>query len=130
MPSPQDLCPGAPPSGQQDHTQREVELPAPGPVRPAAAPSSVVGFLDFAFPKTPTFRYVERGAMASMGSAGGVVDNTRSELSTVAPSLTGRAALAVWKGAYLSKQVSYANMLLIPMYWFKTFLFGRDISRF
>ena len=29
----------------------------------------------------------------------------------------------------ISKQLSYANILLIPMYWLKTFLFGRDISR-
>ena len=106
------------------------DLPEPGPVRPAAAPFSAVGVIDYAFAKQPSFRYVERGAMASMGSAGGVVDTSRSEVMPGVPSLTGHVALAAWKGAYLSKQLSYANMLLIPMYWLKTFLFGRDISRF
>ena len=27
-------------------------------------------------------------------------------------------------------QVSFTNKLLIPMYWFKSFWFGRDISKF
>ena len=27
-------------------------------------------------------------------------------------------------------QVSLTNKLLIPMYWFKSFWFGRDISKF
>ena len=45
---------------------------------------------------------------------------------------TARAAahFESWRGAYLSKQVSVTNMILIPMYWFKALLFGRDISRF
>ena len=47
-----------------------------------------------------------------------------------APGITGVAAAAVWKGAYWTKQLSWANMMLIPMYWFKTLMFGRDISRF
>ena len=44
--------------------------------------------------------------------------------------LTGVTAFASWRGAYLSKQVSVQNMILIPMFWFKSWLFGRDISRF
>ena len=31
---------------------------------------------------------------------------------------------------YWGKQVSTQNKILIPMHWFKTFFFGRDISRF
>ena len=106
----------------------EGELPLPGPVRPAAAPFNAVFFIDYLFPKQPTFRYVERGAMASMGWGGGVVDTTK--VVSGAPTMTGWAAFVAWRGAYLSKQLSWSNMMLIPMYWFKAAVFGRDISRF
>ena len=42
----------------------------------------------------------------------------------------GMMAFLVWKSAYWTKSVSVANKILIPMYWFKSFFFGRDISRF
>ena len=53
-----------------------------------------------------------------------------SGISPVKTTVTGVTAFASWRGAYLSKQVSVTNMILIPMYWFKALLFGRDISRF
>ena len=87
--------------------------------------------------------------MASMGMWGGVADLTKSEITPVGGTLTGVTAFASWRGAYLSKQVSVQNMILIPMcapsvpeargdgvqwsprrFWFKSWLFGRDISRF
>eukprot|EP00501_MAST-03F_sp_TOSAG23-6_P001506 GSMAST32.ASY1.ANO1.1567.1 assembled CDS len=37
---------------------------------------------------------------------------------------------AAWRSTYWTKQLSYSNMVLIPMYWFKAWIFGRDISRF
>ena len=106
----------------------DMELPKPGPVRPAAAPFAALWFVDYAFAKVPQFRYVERGAMASMGMGGGILDLGKAQQG--APGITGVAAAAVWKGAYWTKQLSWANMMLIPMYWFKTLMFGRDISRF
>jgi NADH dehydrogenase len=36
----------------------------------------------------------------------------------------------MWNAAYITKLVSIKNKLMIPMYWFKSFVFGRDISRF
>ena len=68
--------------------------------------------------------------MVSGGYWGGVVDATDSGISPVKTTVTGVTAFASWRGAYLSKQVSVTNMILIPMYWFKALLFGRDISRF
>ena len=96
----------------------DMELPKPGPVRPAAAPFAALWFVDYAFAKVPHFRYVERGAMASMGMGGGILDLGKAQQG--APGITGVAAAAVWKGAYWTKQLSWANMMLIPMYWFKT----------
>ncbi|KAF1810808.1 FAD/NAD(P)-binding domain-containing protein, partial [Eremomyces bilateralis CBS 781.70] len=44
--------------------------------------------------------------------------------------VSGRAAWIVWRGAYLTKSVSWRNKLLIPMYWVINWAFGRDITRF
>ncbi|KAG6015266.1 hypothetical protein E4U41_004663, partial [Claviceps citrina] len=44
--------------------------------------------------------------------------------------LTGRAAWVLWRTAYLTRSMSLRNKVLIPVYWFVTWVFGRDISRF
>jgi NADH dehydrogenase FAD-containing subunit len=36
----------------------------------------------------------------------------------------------MWNAAYITKLVSIKNKVMIPLYWFKSFVFGRDISRF
>lgn len=45
-------------------------------------------------------------------------------------SFRGFVAFLVWRSAYLTKLLSIQNMVLAPMYWFKSAVFGRDISRF
>jgi NADH dehydrogenase FAD-containing subunit len=49
---------------------------------------------------------------------------------TAAASVKGFLAFALWRAAYWTKQVSITNKILILMYWFKSAVFGRDISRF
>lgn len=44
--------------------------------------------------------------------------------------ISGRAAWVIWRGAYLTKSVSLRNKMLIPIYWFINWIFGRDITRF
>ncbi|KAF2994285.1 hypothetical protein E8E13_003366 [Curvularia kusanoi] len=44
--------------------------------------------------------------------------------------LQGYIAWAIWRGAYLTKTVSWRNKILVPVYWAVNWLFGRDISRF
>lgn len=46
------------------------------------------------------------------------------------PPVKGFLAFALWRAAYWTEQVSIVNKILIPMYWFKSAVFGRDISRF
>ena len=100
-------------------------MPAkPDPVRPSAMPFAWLEFLDNLWDARSEFRYVERGKMASMGMWGGVADLTKSEITPVGGTLTGVTAFASWRGAYLSKQVSVQNMILIPMFWFKTGCLG------
>lgn len=44
--------------------------------------------------------------------------------------ISGRLAWIIWRGAYLTKSVSWRNKILIPIYWMINWIFGRDISRF
>lgn len=104
------------------------DLPPPGLV------SAPVGmpFPRRLFKKSAEFRYINVGAMASMGFGGGVVDMTKADLvgGKGFKTMNGLIAMLAWRGGYLSKQLSLRNMLLIPLYWLKSLVFGRDISRF
>ena len=75
------------------------------------------------------FEYKFLGAMASLGTFKGVAD-----LGPIVPGsagkLKGLIAFIAWRSAYWSKSVSITNKILIPMYWFKQYFFGRDISKF
>ena len=76
--------------------------------------------------------------MAQVASWGGVVDTTgfgdkklpSPGQKTKMKNLSGMAAFLFWRGAYWTMSVSTANKMLIPMYWFKAFVFGRDLGRF
>ena len=69
------------------------------------------------------FRYIFMGSMAQLGTWNAVADLN-------GPKVTGLAAFLAWRSAYWGYQVSITNKILIPMYWFKSFWFGRDISKF
>ncbi|KAH8910196.1 FAD/NAD(P)-binding domain-containing protein [Coniochaeta sp. PMI_546] len=47
-----------------------------------------------------------------------------------ADQLRGWLAWVLWRGAYLTRSMSWRNKLLVPVYWFTTWVFGRGISRF
>ena len=93
-------------------------------------PLPMLEFLNNLFTASSKFRYIERGGMVSMGFGNGIADLSKSNLGVPRLSITGFAAFISWRGAYLSKQLSWQNMILIPMFWFKSFVFGRDVSRF
>lgn len=86
--------------------------------------------------KIPPFNYHHLGSTASLGQWKGVYDSTNIEPSKVnrdllqAPPLKGFLAFMLWRTAYWTKQVSVTNKILILMFWFKSAIFGRDISRF
>lgn len=79
------------------------------------------------------FKFFSLGSMASLGDLKGVYDGSQvgefGKESKV-PAITGFLALMMWRFAYWGRQTSLTNKVLIPMYWFKSYLFGRDISRF
>jgi len=117
-----------------DDYEDDEELPLPGMIVPALLPYG--GFIaEYINSKlcqsSPKFMYKNRGAMAGMGFGGGVSDLTNTDLPFAPKTATsGLAAFLMWRSVYLTKQVSGTNMILIPMYWFKQMIFGRDISRF
>lgn len=110
---------------------KEIDLPLPGPVVPALFPWEQAERLNKYFcTSVPYFEYKNRGAMAAMGFGGGISDLTKTDLPAPKFASSGVAAFLAWRSAYWTKQLSWTNMVLIPMYWFKAMLFGRDISRF
>ena len=44
--------------------------------------------------------------------------------------LQGYVAWIIWRGAYLTRMVSWRNKVLVPVYWVVNWVFGRDVSRF
>lgn len=111
-----------------DHTS-DAELPEPAPVyAPVQLP-----FPRRLYAKSATFRYLSVGSMASMGRGGAVMDMSHADVMKTkggGPTLKGLMAFLTWRGVYLSKQLSWSNVFMIPMFWLKVRIFGRDVSRF
>jgi NADH dehydrogenase FAD-containing subunit len=109
--------------------KQDEELPTPAPV---------LASVQFPFPrrlygKSASFRFLSVGAMASMGRRDGVLDLTRADVlgtTGCGPTMRGFFALLTWRGVYVSKQLSWQNVFLIPAFWLKARVFGRDVSRF
>jgi NADH dehydrogenase FAD-containing subunit len=86
----------------------------------------------------PEFVYKYMGGMVSLGGQKAIMDTKNiGELNPDATgknvehiNLKGYSAALIWHGYYWGSQVSLTNKMLIPMFWFKSWLFGRDISRF
>lgn len=75
----------------------------------------------------PEFSFKNRGSMAYIGSWEAVVDMTPVHQKATEG---GHLAWFFWRSAYLSMSVSLRNKMLIPMFWFLTWVSGRDITRF
>jgi NADH:ubiquinone reductase (non-electrogenic) len=43
---------------------------------------------------------------------------------------SGFTAWLFWRSVYITKLVSLKNKILVLFDWFKTFVFGRDVSNF
>jgi len=79
------------------------------------------------------FRFFSLGSMASLGEMKGVYDGSKvgePGKEKKQPMMKGLLALLLWRFAYWGRQTSLVNKILIPMHWFKSMIFGRDISRF
>ncbi len=69
------------------------------------------------------FRYRHYGMLAYVGEGRALAD-------LQALKVTGIAAWLFWRSAYVTKLVSLKNKILVLFDWWKTRIFGRDISKF
>jgi len=93
----------------------DTDLPLPGPIVPALLPYGGFPFENInqmLCTPSPAFSYMNRGAMAGMGFGGGVSDLTKSDLPLPKVASSGAAAFLMWRSVYLTKQLSYTNMIL------------------
>ncbi|GIZ48527.1 hypothetical protein CKM354_001158100 [Cercospora kikuchii] len=74
---------------------------------------------------TRGFSFQSQGIMAYVGAYRAIV-----QLNKPQGKISGRAAWVMWRGAYLTRAISWRNRVLIPMFWLLNWAFGRDISRF
>jgi len=81
--------------------------------------------MDVARGNGASFRYRHFGMMASVGGYRAVAD-----LKLAGWGVRGFLAWLFWRSAYFTYLMSTHNKILVPMYWFKSFVFGRDVSRF
>ncbi|KAB5558668.1 pyridine nucleotide-disulfide oxidoreductase-domain-containing protein [Coniochaeta sp. 2T2.1] len=70
-----------------------------------------------------TFRFRNWGTLTYLGGWKAIHQSSADKLS-------GWLAWVLWRGAYLTRSMSWRNKLLVPVYWFVTWVFGRGISRF
>ncbi|UJR25350.1 hypothetical protein I4U23_006700 [Adineta vaga] len=71
----------------------------------------------------PAFNFNNLGMLAYLGGYGGLADLKQTKTA-------GFLSWLLWRSVYLTRLVSFKNRLLVAMFWFKSFIFGRDISRF
>ncbi|TPX51175.1 hypothetical protein SeMB42_g01832 [Synchytrium endobioticum] len=74
----------------------------------------------------PAFRYSHFGTFSYVGGETAVLD---LEGGWGSGGLGGASVFWVWRGAYLSRQVSFRTRILLGLDWLKTAMFGRDVSR-
>jgi NADH:ubiquinone reductase (non-electrogenic) len=80
---------------------------------------------DAAVPPS-AFVYRHLFSLAYIGQFSAIVDSGSGGVMNA----RGFGAFVLWRLAYWTTAVSWRNKLLIPMFWFKTFWLGRDLSRF
>ena len=69
------------------------------------------------------FKYRHMGMLAYVGNRTALADTAYLKGH-------GFATWLFWRSAYVTKLVSFKNKILVLFDWFKTMMFGRDISRF
>ncbi|CAL1709677.1 unnamed protein product [Somion occarium] len=75
------------------------------------------------------FQFHNAGSLAYLGDWIAVYDRTKVE-SGPKTKEAGRLAWLLWRSAYFTRTISIRNKILVPMYWFINWIFGRDLSRF
>lgn len=69
------------------------------------------------------FKYKDLGMLAYIGSNKALANTNQYKGS-------GFVTWLFWRSVYITKLVSFKNKVLVLFDWFKTFVFGRDVSNF
>ncbi|KAK9763239.1 hypothetical protein K7432_010282 [Basidiobolus ranarum] len=77
---------------------------------------------------TKPFDYHHIASMAYVGGWKAIVELGSDKKHDM--KYAGWMSWLFWRSAYFTMSVSNKNKVLIPMYWFLTWIFGRDTSRF
>ncbi|KAI0672414.1 FAD/NAD(P)-binding domain-containing protein [Trametes maxima] len=77
----------------------------------------------------PPFQFQNAGSLAYVGDWEAIFDRTQAARGPKGKE-TGRVAWLLWRSAYFTKTLSVRNKILVPVYWFLNWIFGRDLSRF
>ncbi|KAJ3477470.1 hypothetical protein NLI96_g10440 [Meripilus lineatus] len=75
------------------------------------------------------FKFHNAGSLAYIGDWEAIYDGTKVARGPKTRG-TGRIAWLLWRSAYFTRTVSIRNKILVPVYWFMNWIFGRDLSRF
>jgi NADH:ubiquinone reductase (non-electrogenic) len=73
--------------------------------------------------KPRAFKFNNLGMLAYIGGRNALADNPRVQSK-------GWLTWLFWRSVYLTKLVSFKNKVLVLFDWFKTSIFGRDVSNF
>jgi len=73
--------------------------------------------------KIKPFKFKDFGMLAYIGSHKALANTPQFKGS-------GFGAWLFWRSVYITKLVSFKNKVLVLFDWFKTFIFGRDVSNF
>ncbi|KAK0645988.1 pyridine nucleotide-disulfide oxidoreductase-domain-containing protein [Cercophora newfieldiana] len=69
------------------------------------------------------FRFRNWGTLTYLGGWKAIHQSSADELK-------GWVAWVVWRGAYLTRSMSWRNKIMVPFFWVMSWVFGRGISRF
>ena len=89
-------------------------------------PNSASSTLNPTAPRTKGFTYRDLGTLAYIGNWNALFQGG----GKWGGRLQGYVAWIIWRGAYITRTVSWRNKVLVPVYWVVNWVFGRDISRF
>nr|GAT48769.1 FAD/NAD(P)-binding domain-containing protein [Mycena chlorophos] len=76
------------------------------------------------------FKFENQGSLAYIGDWKAIYDNSSENKDKLLAKESGRVAWLLWRSAYFTMTLSWRNKILVPMYWFLNWIFGRDITRF
>ncbi|KAF8651515.1 hypothetical protein AX16_004711 [Volvariella volvacea WC 439] len=77
------------------------------------------------------FEFRNFGSLAYVGDWKAIYDPQVSDPNaSILNKESGRLAWLLWRSAYFTMTLSVRNKILVPMYWFLNWIFGRDLTKF